>query len=609
MAVAALAGLAVALAIVVAAFPYALLRGTIEARMTERFGRPMSIGAIRRVDRFGFHPVIAVRDVRIAQPEWAGKGDFVRLAQAQAAFSVWPLLGGAFRPHDIVLSGLVANFVRAADGRTNWQRPGKAKAGGAGGLRDLGALTVRDARVTFKDARRDRTLDARLSSDARAGLRIAGTGSIHGMPVRVTFTGAPVSPDAPGAWPFTASLDGAALAMTARGTMDTPLNVRAMDADVTARAADLKRIDDVIEAGLFRTQPVRLTAHVRRDAPRWTITRLNGTIGRSSIAGRIGVDKVDGRSKIDATVRSAALDFDDLSSDEGQARGAALERRLGPRLVPNLRVDIGNIARTDGVLRFRVDRILSRQGPPAIRTLRGVATLDHRLLRVDPLVMGLARGAVTGRVIVDQHDGQPAPRVTLDLALRNSDVQSLVGGSKSFTGRVEARGRLRGTGDTLRAAVGRSDGHIGFVIRDGSLPEKMATALGFDALRTLLASDDARAGLRCVAIGITLRAGQGRAGPLIVDTTESRLDGTGTVTFPDERLDIRLQGAPKKGGGLRLPGAVLATGTIKAPSIYVPPQVKSVGNVLKAIGRAIRGDQGELATDADCAALGTRVMR
>jgi hypothetical protein len=38
---------------------------------------------------------------------------------------------------------------------------------------------------------------------------------------------------------------------------------------------------------------------------------------------------------------------------------------------------------------------------------------------------------------------------------------------------------------------------------------------------------------------------------------------------------------------LRLPGAAFLTGTLSAPEIVVPAQVKSVGNVLKALGRAI----------------------
>lgn len=595
----------VALMVAIAAFPFGLLRGIVAERLSARVGRPVTIAAIERIDRFGFTPTIAIRGLRIPQPAWVGTGNMIRLDRAQATLPIWPLLIGSLRPRDIAVSGLRATLVRDAEDRTNWGG-GSGKSGGA---RPLEGLTIRDAIVEYRDARRDRRVVARITSDPKNGFRAVGTGVIHGAPVRVAFAGPPIVASRRGAWPFTAALDGRDLAMTARGTMARPLDTGAMELDVTARARDLALIDAVIEAGLFRTQPVTLTAHVRRDPARWRITALRGTIGRSALAGALTVNKVDGRNKLDGAIRSTRLDFDDLSSDEGIARGAALERRIGPKLVPNLRVDIGKIARTDGTIRFAVDRVISRQGPPAIRAMSGTLTMDHRLLRVDALVLRLARGAATGYAVVDQRDGRPSPRVTIDLALRNSDVPSLVGGGGTYTGRVDARARLVGTGDTLRAAVGRSDGRIGFVIRDGALPERTAAALGFDALRAVFASGEDRAGLRCVVAGLAVRHGRGRTDPLVVDTTQSRLDGVGTVTFPSETLAIRLTGAPKRSGGLRLPGSVVAAGTLKAPSIYIPPQVKSVGNVFKAIGRAIRGDQGPLAQDADCDTLATKALR
>ena len=95
----------------------------------------------------------------------------------------------------------------------------------------------------------------------------------------------------------------------------------------------------------------------------------------------------------------------------------------------------------------------------------------------------------------------------------------------------------------------------------------------------------------------------------MVDTSLSRLDGNGTIAFPDETLAIRLTGAPKRDSLLRLPGAASLSGTLSAPSLVVPRETRSVGNILRAIGRAITGRQGPLATDADCAGLAAKVLR
>jgi uncharacterized protein involved in outer membrane biogenesis len=209
--------------------------------------------------------------------------------------------------------------------------------------------------------------------------------------------------------------------------------------------------------------------------------------------------------------------------------------------------------------------------------------------------------------VVDQRNGRRVPSLSLDLRLTGASVLSL-SGQTAITGRVAARARLAGSGETIRAAVGRSDGRIGLVVANGSLPDRYAAALGFDAGAAFM-GDNARASLRCLIVGVDMRGGTGRADPLIVDTSRSRLDGTGTVSFPDERLALRLTGAPKQGATLRLDGTATVTGTLEKPDLVIPKEVKSVGNIFKSIGRAITGHTGPHAQSADCAALARRVLR
>ena len=590
-----------------AAFPWGSLKGVIERQLTARFGRPVTIGGIERVDAFGFTPTIRITQVHIPQPDWVGTGDFVRLREAEATFSALALLKGAFGPRDVKASGLRLVLVRDKTGRTNWERPGKPKGGGSS--TDLQGLTIRDSVIAYRDDKQDRVITARFASDPMHGIRVKGAGTIRGAAVTVAVSGPSVERFQGKPWPFTASIDGDALSITAKGRMDRPLDTDAMELDVTARAADLKLIDAVIEAGLFRTQPVSFSAHVRHDQPKWTVTRLKGVVGRSDFAGQVSVDKQDGRSKIAGDIVSRQLDFADLSSDQGLAEGAALERAIGPRLVPNTRIDISKIKTTDGRIGFRIGRIVSAQGPSSILSATGALSIDHQLLTLDQLVARLPHGTVTGRLVVDQRDGRRVPTLAIDLRLRGSRVQDLAGGGGDFSGNVSARARLTGTGETIRAAVGHANGTIGFVARDGQLPGGIAAALGFDAARALLAKDDERAGLRCVVLKLDVTRGRGRIDPMIVDTTASQLRGVGTVVFPGETLDIRLTGAPKQHALLQLPGSAAMTGTIQQPQVTIPPEVKSVGNIFKAIGRAITGKQGPTASDADCSGLAARVLR
>lgn len=604
-----LAATAAAVLLIVAAMPWGAFKPTIEDRLSTQFGRPVTIGQVQRLDSFSLVPTIEFRDIRVPQAAWAGTGDLARIGKVRLRVPVVPLLFGRFHPRALTVSNGRAWLVRDAAGRKNWTQD-RADETGSGSAPTLDGLTVADTVIDYRDAVQDRHLVVSLGADPASGLRLAGRGTIRGAEVKVAATAPAIGPATVGRpWPFSARIDGARLAMAARGTMARPLDVAHLDMQVEARADDLKLIDAVIEAGLFGTQEVKLSARARRDGPTWTIDPIGGTIGRSDIAGALTVVK-GRRTRIDGTLTSNALSFDDLATDAGLAAAIALEKAQGLRLVPNTRINIRKIDKTDGALAIDVKRLVGGRRPSSLTSLKGRLTIDHQLLKLSSLTIELKRGAIVGAVTVDQRGGRAVPVVTLDLTLRESSISALAGGSDGdVEARVDGRVRLSGPGSTIREAVGASSGSIGLVAQNGSLPAKIAALIGFDAGRGLTTDKDERAGLRCLAARFIVKDGGARADPLVIDTTLSQSRGTGTLIFPSEALALTLTGAPKQKSVLRLPGSVRVSGTIRAPEIVVPRETKSIGNILKAIGRSISGDQAPLATDADCAALAAQALR
>ncbi len=600
-------GVVALLLVLLAAFPWGALRETAGRQASAQFGRPVTIGRIERLDSFSFTPTVAIHDLVIPQAGWAGKGELARITTARVRFSAWALLIGRFKPLSVEIQGLRLALVRDAERRENWRKDGM-RGDDNGSSTALDHLVLRDARLTYRDAFRQRSFDLALSSD-HEGFRVGGVGVVHGQPVSVTAHGPEIAATGQ-PWPFRATIDGPALSMKASGTMDAPLDTHHLTTDVTARADDLRLIDAIIEAGLIGTQPVSLTAHARRDGRDWNVSSIAGTIGQSDIAGHVTVHRVDGRTKLDGAISAERLRFNDFSSSEGLARGRALVQAEGPKLVPNLRINLRKIPHTDGTIAFTVRHLVDNGGAGAFTALSGRLTLDHQLMTVDPLTFTMVKGTMNGTLRVDQRGGRDVPLVTIDLTMRNSSLGVVAGtAGGAVDGRFDAHARLSGPGSTIREAVGNSDGRIGVVARDGRLPAKIASMIGFDAGRSLFTGGGEEAGLRCVALRLDLHHGVGRADPFVIDTARSRSDGSGTITFPTEALSLDMTGRPKGHIVLRLPGSLHIGGTIKQPDVIIPHEVKSIGNIFKAIGRAIRGDQGPLATDADCAALAIRALQ
>lgn len=600
----AIAAVVIILLLIVGAFPFGLLKPNLEHDWSRRIGRPVTIGSVRRETVFSFTPTVIIRDVRVPQPGWAGKGDLITIDRGAFRFNAFQALFGTFRPRTIVVTGLRAALIRDAQGRENWRSSGGRHGGGAGLALDK--LELSDAHVSYRDAVQDRRADLTLAADRQHGVTARGHGTIWGHPVTITAHG-PAITDAGARWPFEARIAGDAVGMTIKGAMARPLDTADMTTDITAHATDLKLIDAIIEAGLFGTQPVRLSTHAVHERKTWTLTDLHGTIGRSDLTGQITARLVDGRTRLDGAVAFGQLDFDDLASDTGLAKAHQLTARIGRRLVPNTRINLAHTGPADGVITVTARRLVSKT-PSSLTAMRGTLTLDHRRLTVDPFRVDLTRGHVTGRIVVDQRDNGPVPRVTLALDLTGADLPTLIGGGGTVTGSVRGRLRLVGRGSTFREVVGNADGRVGLIARDGVLPAKLASELGFDVARTLTTGNDKEAGLRCIAIGLAMRRGVGTIDPLVIDTTRAQSRGIGAIRFPEETMAIRLTGAPKAKSVLRLPAAILIGGTIKDPQVQLQKGAKSFGNILKAIGQSIAGDQPPRATDADCDALAAQTL-
>jgi uncharacterized protein involved in outer membrane biogenesis len=593
------------LLVILAAMPWGAFKSGIESRLSARFGRPVTIGSVKRVDAFSLWPTIRVRDLRIPQADWAGKGYLAVIPDVTVRFPALPLLIGRFRPEDIVASGGQLSLVRDAQRRVNWSKGGQADRRGGGDTPSLEDVTITNMHVTYRDAVQSRSFDVLVNSDRRQ-VRIAGTGIVRGAPVTVGFAAPAIHESVGRPWPFRLDMAGKDLTMRVTGTMRHVLDSRHMHIAVAASASDLKMIDAIIEAGLFGTQPVKLSARASRDGGDWTVEALHGTIGRSDISGKVAVTKHDGRTRLSGSLTSNAMNFDDLASNEGQAKAIALERAEGPKLVPNMRVNLAKIVHTDGIIDFNVKSVIGGRRPSSIKSVSGKLTLDHQFLVVSGLRIGLSKGAITGSVKVDQRNGGAVPLVTLDLRLADSSVDALAGGGidAGFAGRV----RLTGRGSTIREAVGTSNGSIGLAATNGILPARIAALIGFDVGRGLTTDTSQTAALRCAVGRFVVRGGRAVADPLLIDTSMSQSRGSGTITFPQEALALSLTGAPKQDSTLRLPGSVTLAGTIRTPQLTLPKESRSLGNVLKGIGRAITGHQGPRATDADCGALVARAL-
>ena len=582
-------------AILILSFGWFYLRHPLERRLSRQFGRPVTIGALHRIDHSLFSPVLRVGNVHIAQPGWVGGGDMVIVRQAVIRLPLLPLLIGQARIRSIDVDGLSIALVRRDAVHANWKG---IPAGSAGGT--LQHFGIRNGVLTLDDRKRDHHFTATIAAGDR-GLRIIGAGSLAGHPSRLALAGAAI---VGGAWPFRFDYRSAIANGILIGRADHPLDIGHFSARATAWSDDLQHLDLLVEAGLPGTQPAQLTADLRHDRPDWTIRNLALHLGRSHFSGDLSIKKRADRTRVDGTILSSGLDFDDLSSKEGRARAAAKRRQFGPRIIPDTAIHLEHLQHTDAAVRLDIRHFIS-DAPSILHTLRGTVTLDHGVLTADPLTLVLAQGNAVGSVQVRHQSGTPT--FAVDMRVYSARLEDMVGDTAS--GALDAHIRLRGQGRTVRAAIGNASGAIGVVGRDGAVNRRAALFLGSDAGRALFENKSDKTILRCLIARFDARNGIAVAAPLLVDTDVSRAEGKGRIDLSTEQLDLTLQGRPKLDRAVKLSLPIAIAGTMSQPQIVPQSTPKTIDTVFKLIGNAIGGKHADPAPDADCAALGAQALR
>ncbi len=605
IAVAFAASLAILL-LALGAFPVALMRGLVENRLSSALKTQVQVGSITRDSLFSYTPIVSVRDVRIAQPTWAGTGDFVRVGSARVRVPVFALLFGTFRPDRLAVDGARIVLVRDANGRGNWNPDGPKPSNADATSPSLSDLTVTNTQIVLRDAKRALVVAGPLTVDAVHGLRLSAAGTFLDTPATLALTGGRITGIDPAApYPFAATLVSPALRMTAKGQMNGVLDTRHFKADITARAPTLKNIDRIIEAGLFGTQAVAVTGTIRHDGRDWYVDRIGGNIGRSRFSGVATIHKIGQRTLIDARLHATQLDFDNLADANGQATAAQRRASIGPRVLPPTRINLSKLWKTDGTIRFSVDHVISTGGT-VFRTLSGTLSLDHKLLSVSNIVATLVNGRMTGTARVDHRGGRP--KLSLDLRLAGLTLESLIGKPDMVGGAVRGHIVLSGQGDTVREALSHASGKAAIVATEGHVQRIVADVLGQNlsgAVTHAIGGPSQQVPLRCLVANFSATDGVLVPHPLGIDTGSSVGRGAGRIMLDGERIDLTLAGTSKSRALLRIADPIRIGGTLSAPTVSVAgagtTDKPTPGALIKVFGRSLGQALGITKTPPDIA--------
>lgn len=574
----------------------------------------------------------------------------------------------------VALSRADLVFERSTDKRRNWVIRPPSETAQPGWLRiaslsvDQGRVRYFDhgepmfvdvSASTFDPAATAQVADAKSQPDNRRyTTRYAYKGHYH----EAGFSGEALTGDVLSfqqsgtLFPIKASLKAGTTRAEAEGTVADVLDISAIDVQLHIAGSTLASLYPFLLLPLPASPPYDFRGHLVQKGDRYAIDDLRGKIGVTDMAGSAAYLRKEPRPLLTAQLSSRLLNIADLgpiiglqTKDTGNRTGggggvapsAARPRQAdtntraqaqtkerqtaGDKILPTGTT----AARGDGILpggRFEggrlkaidaeVDYVAAKVQAPnamAVEDMKFSFRLNDGVAKLVPLEFGYAGGRIVSDITIDAR--QDTLRSVFNVDFRKIQLARLFPALPAMAkgvGAIGAQIRLSGSGNSIADAAGNAHGSVTAAIANGRISNLIDAFSGLNGgkIIPLFLGGDKDIALNCGAVSFAVKDGIGRAQLLVVDTAQTRIDGTGTISFKDERIDMTLEPKPKRPGILSLRTPVHVFGSFRSPdySLEKGPLLLRAGaavalavvNPLAALIPLIETGPGQ---DTDCARL------
>ena len=517
------------------------------------------------------------------------------------------------------------------------------------------SLHIEDGKVRATDRIRKLVLDGTLNAADESGKEGAGfilkcTGSLNEKPFRAQIHGGPLinlDPDHP--YDLEAHLAASDITLDAHASFPKPFDLAQYRVKFSVSGRDLADLYYLTGLALPNTPPYQLGADVRHTGTVFRLDDLKGKLGSSDIEGELEVQAGGEKPKLIATLRSRSLDMVDVAPTLGhpasnpassldnsgssgaaaQALGAATKApssrhssKAPPptqpppasgHLFPDADLQVNRVRGMDADVTYQADSVVAPKLP--MKQVNFHLQLHDGLLRMDPLTFVLNTGRFSGRLAIDAR--KDVPETTIDMAIDHVDLAQFKSASAKqppLDGSLVGRLDIRGFGTSVHKLASTADGSLSVALPEGQMNNALAELTGINVVRglgLLLSQKENDTQIRCGIVDFQAQKGMLDSKSVFIDTTNVLITGRGNIDLGDERLDLTLQGDPKKVRLLRLRSPITLHGTLLHPAVGVKADkllaqagiAVALGTLLTPAAAALALIDPGLAKNKDCSAV------
>jgi len=272
---------------------------------------------------------------------------------------------------------------------------------------------------------------------------------------------------------------------------------------------------------------------------------------------------------VNAELRSESADLSDLRALSGGrkaagsttstaatgAAGDAVSRaeeepvRSG-RIFPSGVINLEKLGALDAHVSVEAGKVIG-SNLPTLENLRFRAKLENGILTLKPIHAGLAGGQVTGWFTLDGQKQPAAVQAKLEFqGIRLEKLLAMLPNVRFNSGSIAASLDLRGNGTSVATILGAASGTLALTMEGGRISNLLDAKLGLNAgkvLRLLVGGDQSIV-INSADVAFDFDNGSGTSKNIFLDTAQTRVVGTGSISLRDESVDLLLTPDPKKPG-------------------------------------------------------------
>ncbi len=574
------------------------LRAPVSRIASTALGRKVAIGGDLDVD-IGWITRVKIEDLAVANAPWAREPQMVQIAAIDAAIDVSQLLTGHVRLPSVSLDSPHISLARNQKGQNNWtfgSGGGSSSDGGRGELPIIEEFTTKNALIRFEQP--DPGKDVELIVDTltlrqeppNQDIRLSADGQYQKQPLRLRVNAGSFA-ELRGGKPFPLKVDlkaGNNKALVS-GSIGDPAKMQNLDLAVDFSAENAADLFPLLGLALPPTPPYRIKGLLAHRQTAWSLADFEGTLGGSDLRGSIAVDLGGERPKLTGDLRSNKLDFADLLPSVGAPRnpqpdGEVKTSERPGRILPDKNIDLSRLRAMDADVTFRSSRILTTTIP--LDRFHASLTLDNGTLRLQPVSFEIGKGRVD--LYTSLYGSRQPVAVDIDTRVNQINLKDLLRNTpfvEESAGIFGGRAKMSSTGTSVADILGNANGETSLVMSGGKMSLLLVELAGLDVAESLglLVEGDKTTPIRCLVAELPVREGVFQAEPLVLDTGDTVIVGSGAINMKDETLDLTMRPYAKDFSPLTLRSPISIGGTLASPEPFPDP----IGSGNKTLGDKI----------------------